>query len=168
MDYKINDTVLYGTDGVCRISEITKQKIGNETLEYYILKPIYNENSTIFVPTSNETLLAKMKSIISESEIYSALEISLKSDIEWIDDDAIRKIKYKEIIDSGCISDILCLMRALCHHRETQLKRNKKLHVSDERLLKDTEKILCDVFALVLNINRGNVRAFLEENLGLL
>ena len=40
MEYQINDTVMYGADGVCIISEITERKIGTEIHKYYILKPV--------------------------------------------------------------------------------------------------------------------------------
>lgn len=167
MDYKVGDTVLYGTDGVCRITEITNQKIGNETLTYYILKPIYNEKSTIFVPIDNKALLDKMKRILSKEEIFDALSDSGSAEFKWIEDNAERKEAFKNILLRGDLTDILILMKNLCIHRKNQEENGKKLHVFDERILKEAERALFDELSLVLNIDRDNIRSFLEEQLNL-
>ena len=48
--YAIGQTVLYGANGVCSISEITTRKIGKEAIEYYVLKPMGMQASTVYVP----------------------------------------------------------------------------------------------------------------------
>lgn len=167
MDYKVGDTVLYGTDGVCRIAEITNQKIGGTTLTYYILKPIYNEKSTIFVPVDNKTLLDKMKRILSKEEILAALSKAGTSEFHWIEDNTERKDTFKDILLKGALADMLVLMKNLCIHQKNQEEKGKKLHVFDERILKETEKALFDELSLVLNINRDDIRSFLEKQLNL-
>ena len=74
MEYQINDTVMYGADGVCIISDITERKIGTEIHKYYILKPVYDTKSTIMVPFANEHLVGKMKELLNGDEIRLALE----------------------------------------------------------------------------------------------
>lgn len=167
MDYKINDTVLYGSDGVCRITEITERKIGTETLEYYILKPLYDEKSTIFVPAKNQLLLGKMQRILSEDEVMSALDIAINTNLKWITNDTERNDNFRGIINSGVFADIIGMVKMLYIHREKQASCGKKLRVSDERFLKEAEKIVFDELALVLGINRNAARQFLEEKLGL-
>ncbi len=49
--FKVNDKVVYGTHGVCKIAEITNKTVGKCTMNYYVLKPIYQENQTLYVPT---------------------------------------------------------------------------------------------------------------------
>lgn len=167
MDYKINDTVLYGSDGVCRITEITERKIGTETLEYYILKPLYDEKSTIFVPTKNELLLSRMKRILSEEEVLSAIDTAAAADFKWVTNDTERNVDCREVIESGVLADIITILKALYIHRENQASCGKRLRVSDERLLKKAEKIVFDQIALVLGIDRKSARKFLEDKLNL-
>lgn len=167
MEHKINDIVLYGSHGVCRITDITERKIGAETLEYYILNPIYDEKSTIFVPAQNQLLLGKMQQIPSKDEIMSALDIAVNEDPEWITNDSDRNVNYREVIDSGVLTDVIGMVKALYIHREKQASCGKKLHVSDERFLKEAEKIVFDEMALVLGIDRKSARQFLEDKLGI-
>ncbi|MBQ5918365.1 MAG: hypothetical protein IIW92_07380 [Lachnospiraceae bacterium] len=37
--YKINDNILYGSHGICTISDITEQNFGGEKKKYYLLHP---------------------------------------------------------------------------------------------------------------------------------
>ena len=64
--YHVEDAVLYGSDGICRISEIVTRDFGGAPVEYYVLKPIRQEASTIYVPVNNEALVHKMRHVLPE------------------------------------------------------------------------------------------------------
>ena len=82
--YSIGEIVLYGSNGVCEITEITTKKIGKDSIEYYVLKPVCSDSSTLFVPTQNEMLVSRMRVVLSSDEIKDIL--SQKTDNEiWID-----------------------------------------------------------------------------------
>lgn len=36
--FNVNDTILYGTHGICKITDITEQKFNRSTNKYYILR----------------------------------------------------------------------------------------------------------------------------------
>ena len=56
MKINTNNHVYYALNGVCKVTNIQKLKLGNEEKEYYVLNPI-NSSTTLFVPTNNlETL----------------------------------------------------------------------------------------------------------------
>ena len=98
--YSIGEIVLYGSNGVCEITEITTKKIGKDSIEYYVLKPVCSDSSTLFVPTQNEMLVSRMRVVLSSDEIKDIL--SQKTDNEiWIDNKAERCEKIKEIISGG-------------------------------------------------------------------
>lgn len=61
--YQRGEVVLYSAHGVCRITDIVRKTMAGETAEYYVLQPIYEEGSTLFLPTGNEKLTAKMRRI---------------------------------------------------------------------------------------------------------
>lgn len=54
--YAVNDVVLYGGEGVCKIADIEKRNFHGKEVEYYVLKPLYGSSSTVYVPTQNTTL----------------------------------------------------------------------------------------------------------------
>ena len=43
----INDTILYGSEGVCTVVDIVERDFGGKAMQYYVLKPVYNNSSTI-------------------------------------------------------------------------------------------------------------------------
>jgi CarD family transcriptional regulator len=61
--FSIGDTVIYGIHGICKITDIQKRDFMGEIADYFILSPIYDERSTVFVPCENENLTSKMKRI---------------------------------------------------------------------------------------------------------
>ena len=56
-----NDIVRYGAHGVCKIADIAEKNFNGVPVEYYALKPIYNDTSTIYVPLHNHRLSLSKK-----------------------------------------------------------------------------------------------------------
>ena len=50
--FEIGEYVVCGNNGVCQIKEITTLSMSgvDKNRKYYILKPVYSENSTVYVP----------------------------------------------------------------------------------------------------------------------
>lgn len=165
--FHLNDTVLYGVEGVYRIEEIAERDFKGEKAEYYVLRSLYNDSATIFVPCKNEALLAKMRLVLSEDEIHRIIrEMPAGDPLDWIDDENTRLREYKEIILKGDHRDLVRLIKTLYLHRQEQKKIGKNLHKVDERFLKDAEKLLYGEFAYVLNIKPEQVLPFIRSQIG--
>lgn len=161
--FGVGDTVLYGTQGVCRIERTEKQRVRGNDIEYYVLCPVYNENSTVFVPMQNDALVSKMRSILSAEDIYEMIRSMPEEDTIWIDDENQRKLSYQQLINEGDRKKLVQLIKTLYLHKLSQEKKGRKLHQSDETMLKQAEKLLYDEFALVLNIQPEEVLPFIME-----
>ena len=57
------------------------------------------------------------------------------------------------------------MIKALYHHQQVRQAQGKKLHVSDERFLKEAERTLYDEFALVLHISQEQVLPFILDQI---
>ena len=57
---ELKEKVVYGTTGVCVVDSIEQKKIGRNIKQYYVLKPVAQSTSTVFLPVDNEELLAKL------------------------------------------------------------------------------------------------------------
>lgn len=163
--YNVNDTVLYGVYGVCRIADITEKEIAGRNMSYYVLEPMYNDLSSIFVPMNNERLTSKMKRILSQDEIKSLIKNMPNEDLIWIDDEPERKERYKQIIDKGDRHELIRLIKTLHLYQKSQKEKGKKLHVADERFLKEAEKMLHDEFAHVLKLSSDQILPFILEQI---
>ena len=155
--YKIGSIVVYGTEGLCKICDITERTFGKETSEYYVLSPLSNEAETVFVPKNNEKVLKRMRSILSKQRASELLEAAPSEYGEWVENDRERQQLYKQILLCGSSEDLLMMTRALYLHQIELLERGKKLHAADERFLKDAEKMLFEELAYVYNITVAEV-----------
>ena len=159
----IGQTVLYGTNGVCKIKDITMKSVGKLKMEYYVLKPLGADASTLFVPTANEALVKKIRPVLSEDEIRRILCDGQDCE-DWNDNKIERSEHFKEIIASGDSAELVRLIRLLRLHAQQQVAKGKRLHISDERFLKEAEKMVCGEFSMVLNVSRDDVIEMILHN----
>lgn len=70
--FREGEYVVYGTNGVCRVGEITKLNFKNipKDIEYYVLYP-KNNGCKIYVPVDKAK--PKMRNIISKEEAEKSL-----------------------------------------------------------------------------------------------
>lgn len=162
--FKVNDTVIHTGMGICTVSEITKMKVGNNPpRDFYVLKPIYENSGTkIFVPIDSNIPLRypldanKIKDILSEVGSAETL---------WVENDAIRKNKFSEIIKSN---DHIKIIKLLCELHEKRIekeKSGKKLHLLDEKILHEAERLIHGELAYSMQIEPENVAEYIINNL---
>lgn len=160
------DVVSYGTTGVCRIDGECEQKVKGEMKKYLVLKPVYQDNSTVFVPVDNKVLMDRLKSLLTFEEVEQLIEGMPEDDTRWIENDTERTEKFRSILKGGDRSELVKMVRSLYLHRQSQFAKGRKLHAADEHFLKDAEKMLFDEFAVVLGIKPEEVVAFIDKKLG--
>lgn len=159
--YGVNDTVLYKAHGVCRITAITEKEVNGRSQEYFVLKPVFDDNSTIFLPIHNKKTSENMRRVLSADEIYSLIKAMSDERTVWIDNESDRKQQYRKILAGGDRMALLSLIKTLYLHQQEQRVIGKKFHVSDENFMKDAEKMLYEEFAHVLNMKRDQVLPFI-------
>lgn len=163
--FNIGDLIVYGSDGVCEIADISTRKFGKEDREYYILVPIEDKKSVVYVPVGNKKLESKMHKVLSSSEIYELISSIPEQKGIWIDNDILRREKYNEIIKSGKHLELISLIKAIKNRQESLKNTGKKLHQSDAKFLAEAQKMLHGEFSVVLNIEIEEVAPFIKEQL---
>ena len=63
------DVVTYAASGVCRVSGSIENKVKGVKKKYIVLHPVYEPNSTIYVPEENEELVGRIKNILSKIQL---------------------------------------------------------------------------------------------------
>lgn len=163
--YKIGEMVRYGTEGVCRIAEITVMKVGRERAEYFVLRPVAREGATVFVPVQNEALVAKMRPLLTKDEIDEMLSAVRREELLWPEDAGERKTAFQNILVSGNRRELLNMIRSLYITRERLRARGKRLRSAEEQCLRDAEKLLNDEFAAVLGVHRREVPEYIRSRI---
>ena len=162
----IGDTVVFGTEGIFTIERTTQEEVCGKKTDYYVLKSTSKDNSTVYLPMNNPTLVSKAKPLITKEEIGDLLDKAADTEIYWVDNHKERKEKFNEILQSGDRTGIIALAGTLYHKQQAQLAVHKKLNSSDERILREAEKIINTEFAFVLNITPDEAKEYIRDRIG--
>lgn len=165
--FEKGDRVVYGSNGLCRVDDITKMMFPMETEEhtYYVLRPVNNRNSTLFVPTHKEELTSKMRYIISKEEIDAVISGSQGKEIKWVDDKNARSAVFSSILKSGIPEELLLAIRCIYKRKLELAELGKKLSASDENVLITAEKLVREEFAYALEIAECEVADYIHNKL---
>lgn len=150
--FQINDVIIYGSQGVCVIEAIEIKDISGGKKEYYVLKPVKDQGSTIYAPTENPLVQKKMRRLLTVSEINALIDSMPNENTAWIDNVNDRKECYKNLLAEGDHSSLIRMIKAIYAHKKQRESAGKRLHVMDEHFFKDAEQILYNEFQYVLNL----------------
>ena len=151
------------TCSFCRSQQIEEKSIGASRRLYYVLKPVYHEDSTIFVPVDNPALTGKMHRLLRAQEVLQLLSGLAGDDGLWVEDEAQRREAYEQILRSGDRVGMARLIRALSLQKVRLGAQRKKLHAAEEAILKEAERELNEEFAYVLGLSLEETPAFIRN-----
>lgn len=151
--FQVNDTIIYGIQGVCKIVGIEEKAISGTRKDYFVLKPLSNEGSTLFAPTDNEAVLRKMRRVLSKNEIDALIDSMPHKQENWIEDERKRREVYKQIISSGDHAELIKMIKAIYLQKQEREAAGRRLHMADEQLFKQAEQILHEEFQYGLSLN---------------
>lgn len=163
--FNIGEKVLYSVNGVCEITDITEKVFDKTVIRYYVLKPISNNEATLFVPVNNENLVRKMKRLMTCDQLDEVLNNVSVKDIEWNTNEAERKEEFRNIISFGNVSEILVLLKSIWLHRTVQSSKGRKLHISDEMFLCEAEKIIKEEISTVIGVEQDAVIPYIKNKI---
>lgn len=166
MDFVKGDTVVYGASGVCEIEDIRDISFYHEMPQkYYVMKPLFVKQAQVmYVPYDNEKCKAKIQPIISKEEAMELIYSIDISDTDWIDDRLKRKSVYGGMITSGNRREIIQVIGNLFAQRRKLEEVGKTLNQQDERLLNDARHRIDAEFAVVLDMDPGEVENFIFQS----
>ncbi len=163
--FQINDTIMYGTQGICTITDITEKSFMGSKKEYFVLKPLNSAKATFFAPKDSDKAASKMRSLLSQEEVYSLIDKIPDQKPNWIENENERKDEYKRIIAGGDHLELIGMIKAIYRHKEKREADGKHLYLSDERFVKEAERILYEEFQYVLDISRDELLSYIESRI---
>ena len=165
--FRKGDPVIYGTNGVCMVADVTTQAStpDAEARTYYILSQTAQRGMTIAVPTDNQTLVSRMRRLMSREEIDALLADAKGRQYPWIADRRARADAFHGILTAGKHRDLLLMIRCIYLQKETLQQNGKRLNVSDEATLKAAEKLVTEEFSYTLGIEPAAVGEYIRERI---
>lgn len=161
--YQTGETVVYGTTGVCIISEITTQIFDGKPVEYYVLKPVTGQESTVFVPVHNEKLTHNFRHVLSKDEMEKFILTFPTLPVIWTENEEERKLTYKDALGSAPRDTLISMIKGIWAHSQALRQKGKKLHIADERFFHEAEKMIYSEIAYVLGMDRNEVPSYIRS-----
>ena len=150
MRYASGEVILYNPFGVCEIADVREQSFGDMAGEYYVLKPLYREESTIYVPVGNEQLTHKLRPLLSPEEAEALLR-KTPTRPDWIEDSRERSETYMHLLSQGDRPAAIGIIRLLSDHKAEVTRQNHKFYASDEKVLAAARRMIGEELAYVLH-----------------
>lgn len=162
---EIGSYIIYGSNGVCRVTDVRSEKLYGKQQTYYILTPVSNPGAVIYVPADNEALLGRMKEIVCPEEIRSLIAGLKDEELPWETDNRVRSETFDGIISRGDRRELLLLIRTVYRRKLFLSEQKKKLGTADENALKRAEKLINDEFSFALSIPPEEVPEYIRDQL---
>jgi len=156
--FKVNQKVVYPSQGVGTINEIKEKKFKDTSILYYV---IYLEVSdmTVMIPIDRCDELG-VRAIVSEKEAREALDM-IGKDFEPITSDW--KLRYQmnlDLLKKGTINDIAEIVRCLYHRSKV-----KELPILERKLYDSAKKLLEDEISYSLKLPQKEVSQMIHARL---
>ena len=158
---KIGTYVLYGKTGVCLVKELTTMSGG----QYYVLAPISDSRSSVYVPCDNEMLVARMRPLLTREEIDCLLSDADEVKLAWVDDRNERGLMYRTTLSSGDRKELIRLLCCLMRKKQERIDIGKRLSTMDENTLQECVRLVQEEFSMVLDIAVNEVGPYIAERL---
>jgi RNA polymerase-interacting CarD/CdnL/TRCF family regulator len=156
--FKINQKVVYPSQGVGKVTDITEQVFKEQRLWYY---NIYIEASdmVVMVPVDRAEELG-IRAIVSSEEAEQALDL-LSDDFEPITSDW--KLRYQmnlDLLKKGSIMDIATIVRCLYNRSKV-----KELPILERKLYDSARKLLEDEISFAMGKTAKEVESLIHTKL---
>lgn len=160
--FNIGDIIVYGVQGICKIDSFETKQIGRQSADYYVLKPLFNESTAVFVPVENELLTAKMQAVLTKTQAEELVKRVEQIDIIKSNDENQKRELYKAILSSGDREKLIALIKTIRLERDIRRQGNKKLNINDEQTLRKAELLIYHELAFVFDVEPDEVKNIIK------
>ncbi|ADL52916.1 CarD family transcriptional regulator [Clostridium cellulovorans] len=161
--FKINDYIIYGGNGVCRVLDIgiPAINIGDSKRKYYTLQQVYKNGSVIYTPVDNDRVV--MRKLISKEEAKELTRNLDSIEILLIDDDKMLEERYKEVMNKYDCTEMIKIIKTSYSRTKERLEQGKKNTMIDDKYLKIAEENLFGELAITLNRTKEQIKDFIDQ-----
>lgn len=165
MKLSIGDSVIYGGDGVCEITDIENMEMSGKIREYYVLAPVFNKSMKIYVPVDNRKSLQHIRYALTGEQAKALIDDMPSMETIWINNEHMRKEEYRKIIGRADLRELVSLIKTLYLKRLEREEKGKKLYACDEVFLSSAEKLLYGEIAAAMGIERDEVAEYIARHI---
>lgn len=164
--FKVGDYVMYKTEGVCRIDQITtmdnfpKDKQGKL---YYVMSPLKDTGLKIYSAVDN-TMIPR-RPIMTEQEAGNMVEAMADIPGLEIENEKYREEIYKKALKSCDCREWIRIVKTICLRRQDRHAEGKKSTAIDDHYQKAAEELLLEELSVALHMSEEEVGQYIKEHM---
>ncbi len=162
--FEVNDTVIYGNHGVCRITEIgtLSLSMADKQKQYYTLRPVYQPSAVIYAPVENPKTL--MRPVISKEEAEQLIKEVPDIDSVWIANEKEREHQYKAALQTCDCRELVKIIKTLYMRKAARIQNGKKVTAVDEKYFRLAEAQLYEELAYALDMEKSQIAPYISDH----
>lgn len=163
--YQIDDYVVYGNYGLCRVKDISTLDMEgvSKDRQYYFLTPVSGNHGVVYTPVDNVKVV--IRGIMTKDNAEALLKSIKNIDTMEILAEKAREEKYRECIKRCDGTEWMRLILTIRERMQERIGQGKKVTSLDERYLKLAEDYLYTELAVALNIKSEDVPEYINKYL---
>lgn len=161
--FEVGEYVVCGNKGVCVVEKITTLDIAgvDKEREYYILKPKYQQGSTVYVPVDSSR--ESMRRVIRREEAQKLIDAIPDVPPLSITNEKLSEQVYRECLKSGSCKEWVRVLKTIWRRKQERLQAGRKVTAVDAKYFHMAEESLYGELAVALDLDRDEVEAYIEK-----
>lgn len=161
--FKVGDYVICGNKGVCSVENITTLSISGVDKErmYYILKPLYMNGSTVYVPVDSSG--ESMRKVLEREEAQRLIAAIPDIPLLVISNDKLTEQTYRECIRTNDCQELVKIIKTIRQRKQKRIQAGRKVTAVDAKYFHIAEDNLYGELAVALDIDRNEVESYIAD-----
>ncbi len=159
--FQTGDLIIYGSTGVCEVTDVHQSRLPEEDRLYYTLAPKYG-TETIYIPVDSPVF---MRHIISREQAESLIDhIPEVEENTTVNDHRMMAEQYEASLRTHDCTELLRLIKTAYLKTRRSVQNGRKPGQTDQRYLKRAETQLYGELAAALGIQPDEVKGYIERS----
>ncbi len=160
-EYAVEDFVMYGAVGVCKVTDICSPEFMRDGSLYYVLQPVYNASETIYAKIGSDKI--SMRRSLTKEEAQKYIEEMKAVEVLWYANDKERDMEFKKVLKSGNCAEWIRMVKGLYRKKQEKETDGKKLSQADTNIFQKAEKLLYGELALALGLEIEEMPSYIDQ-----
>ncbi len=160
--FEVNDLILYGTTGVCRVESVGSPDMPGVDKEriYYRLQPVY-QNGVIYAPADSDKVA--MRRVITHEQADRLIDLIPTMDMQAIESRTPQELteKYQTILKLHDCESLIELVMSLYAKKQTAELNKRKFGRVDEVFMKRARDLLHEELSVAIGIPLDEVEGYI-------
>ncbi|MEZ4287883.1 MAG: CarD family transcriptional regulator [Polyangiales bacterium] len=158
-EFKVGDKAIYPSRGVTEVVSIEERKIGGNSLSFYVLRPLDEENDLTIRVAVSQAENVGLRPPISEEDIEEIFALLEEQPVAFDNQTWNRRYRgFMEKIKTGSVFDVAEVMRDLY-----RLQAEKSLSFGEKKMLERARNLVVKEIAVARARSEEKTQAEIEK-----